>query len=170
MKKTIIISMVTLIFALSCKNEEPLKVNMEIQPPVAEKIEKHLEKHGDVRIDNYYWLNDRENPEVIEYLNKENEYYQQSTAHTKDFQKNLYDEMKARIKEDDESVPYKFNGYWYISKYKKGKEYEILSRKKETLDAKEELMLDVNVLAKGYEYYDLGDSKVSENNQILAYG
>ena len=93
----------------------------KINPPIAKIIPKELEKHGDVRIDNYYWLNDRENPEVIDYLNKENEYYQKSTEHTKPFQAILFEEMKARIKEDDQSVPYFYNGYWYITRYEIGK-------------------------------------------------
>src|SRR5690606_11264350 len=83
-------------------------------PPKAKKIPHKIEKHGHVREDEYYWLNDRENPEVIDYLNQENEYYRQATAHTKDFQEQLFLEMKSRIKEDDSSVPYFYNGYYYI--------------------------------------------------------
>jgi len=82
-----------------------------IAEPIAAKKPHQLEKHGDVRIDDYYWMNERENPEVIAYLNAENEYYQKSTAHTKKFQEDLFEEMKARIKEDDSSVPYFYNGY-----------------------------------------------------------
>ncbi|HLU81553.1 MAG TPA: hypothetical protein VK010_05710, partial [Flavobacteriaceae bacterium] len=118
-------------------------------PPKAKKIPKKLEKHGDVRIDDYYWLRERENPEVIEYLEQENAYNDQMTAHTKQFQKDLFEEMKARIKEDDESVPYKFNGYWYIVKYETGKDYPIYVRKKESLDAEEELLFDCNKMAEG---------------------
>ena len=79
--------------------------------PVAKIIPKKLKKFGEVRIDNYFWLNDRENPEVIDYLNQENAYYQEKTKHTKDFQTTLFEEMKSRIKEDDQSVPYLYNGY-----------------------------------------------------------
>ena len=82
------------------KNNADLK--KEILPPKAKKIPKTLEFHGDVRIDNYYWMNNRDNPEVIDYLNQENEYNQKMTAHTKDFQQRLFEEMKGRIKEDDE--------------------------------------------------------------------
>lgn len=102
----------------------------EIQPPVAKIIPHKLEKHKQIRIDNYYWMNDRENPEVIDYLKKENEYYEKSTEHTKVFQNDLFEEMKARIKEDDESVPYLYNGYYYITRFEKGKDYPIHSRKK----------------------------------------
>lgn len=101
-----------------------------IHPPVAKRIPTELEKFGDIRTDNYFWLKERKNPEVIDYLNKENEYYEAMTAHTKDFQKELFDEMKARIKEDDESVPYLYNGYYYITRFEKGKDYPIYSRKR----------------------------------------
>ncbi|MFB0910594.1 MAG: oligopeptidase B, partial [Flavobacterium sp.] len=82
-----------------------------IQPPIAKIIPTELEKFGDLRVDNYFWLKDRENPEVIDYLHKENDYYQKMTAHTNGFQKELFEEMTARIKENDESVPYLYNGY-----------------------------------------------------------
>ena len=102
----------------------------DINPPIAKKIPHQLEKHGDVRIDNYFWMKDREHPEVIDYLNAENDYCDSQMAHTKGFQTDLFEEMKARIKEDDSSVPYKYNGYWYITKYEKGKDYPIYTRKK----------------------------------------
>lgn len=141
-----------------------------IKPPVAKIIPHTLEKHGHIRTDNYYWLNQRENPEVIDYLNDENEYYKQSTAHTKDFQKDLFEEMKARIKEDDESVPYLFNGYYYITRFEKGKDYPIHSRKKGSLDADEEIMFDCNVMAEGHTYFSLAGLSVSEDNTMCAFG
>ncbi|WP_106357409.1 S9 family peptidase [Flavobacterium granuli] len=141
----------------------------KIQPPVAKIIPTKLEKFGDVRIDDYFWLKDRENPEVIDYLNKENEYYQKMTAHTKDFQKELFEEMKARIKEDDESVPYLYNGYYYITRFEKGKDYPIYSRKKESLSAKEEIMFDCNELAKGHKYFKLSGLSISVDNQYATY-
>ena len=138
--------------------------------PKAKQIPKELSIHGDVRMDEFYWLNDRENPEVIDYLNKENEYYEAKTAHTDDFQKSLFEEMKARIKEDDSSVPYKYNGYWYITKYEKGKDYPIYTRKKESLDADEELLFDCNEMAKGHSYFRLAGLNVSPDNQRVAFG
>src|SRR5690554_1077260 len=108
-----------------------------MQAPKAKKIEKKLEKHGDVRTDEYYWLNERENPEVISYLNAENAYAEAMMKDTEQFQKDLFEEIKSRIKEDDSSVPYKHNGYWYITRFEKGSEYPIHTRKKENLDAKE---------------------------------
>ncbi|MEL1248281.1 S9 family peptidase [Flavobacterium sp. DGU41] len=142
----------------------------KLQPPVAKIVPKTLEKHGDKRIDNYYWLNERENPEVIDYLNKENEYYQKSTAHTKQFQEELFLEMKGRIKEDDSSVPYLYNGYYYITRFEKGKDYPIYSRKKGSLDAKEEIMFDCNEMAKGHTYFNLSGLNVSEDNKWVAFG
>lgn len=140
------------------------------KPPVAAKIPKILKAHGDERIDNYYWLNEKENPEVIKYLNEENHYYNSATAHTKKFQENLFLEMKSRIKEDDESVPYKKKGYYYITRFKKGQQYPIYSRKKETLQAQEEILFDVNDLAKGHTYFKLIGVSVSPNNKIASFG
>jgi oligopeptidase B len=140
-----------------------------IQPPVAKIIPKTLENLGHTRTDNYFWMNDRENPEVIDYLNKENEYYHKMTAHTKDFQKELFEEMKARIKEDDESVPYLYNGYFYITRFEKGKDYPIYSRKKESLSAKEEIMFDCNEMGKGQSYFQLGGLSVSPDNKLAIF-
>ena len=140
-----------------------------ILPPVAKIIPKTLENLGHSRTDNYFWMNDRENPEVIDYLNKENEYYHKMTAHTKDFQKELFEEMKSRIKEDDESVPYLYNGYYYITRFEKGKDYPIYSRKKESLTAKEEIMFDCNEMAKGQSYFQLGGLSVSPDNKLAIF-
>lgn len=142
----------------------------EIELPKVEKIEKKLEKHGDVRIDNYYWLNEKENPKVIAYLNAENTYFDKVTEHTKDFQEELFQEMKGRIKEDDESVPYKKNNYFYITRFKKGQQYPVYSRKFQSLEAKEEILFDVNNLAKDFSYFQLGGLSVSPNNKLVAFG
>ncbi|WP_456376790.1 S9 family peptidase [Lutibacter sp.] len=141
-----------------------------IEAPKAAKIEKKLEIHGDVRIDNYYWLNEKENPKVIDYLNAENDYYNSKTAHTKKFQEDLFLEMKSRIKEEDESVPYKKNNYYYITRFEKGKQYPIYTRKKETLEAKEQIMFDVNTLAEKHNYYKLSGLSISPDNKIVAFG
>lgn len=145
-------------------------MSKSIQPPKAKILPKILEKHGHSRTDNYYWLNERENPEVIDYLNQENEYYQKSTAHTKEFQNSLFEEMKARIKEDDESVPYFYNGYYYITRFEKGKDYPIHSRKKGSLEAPEEIMFDCNEMAKGHAYFNLAGLSVSEDNVWASFG
>ncbi|MAL60031.1 MAG: oligopeptidase B [Flavobacteriaceae bacterium] len=164
------ILLICLIFAASCKNSETSEKPMNIIPPKADKKEKHLEIHGDVRIDNYYWLNERENEEVIDYLERENDYYNKMTAHTKDFQNDLFEEMKGRIKEDDASVPYFYNGYYYITRYEAGKDYPIHSRKKGSLDAEEEIMFNVNEMAEEYAYYSLRGVNVSPDNKWAAFG
>jgi len=140
-----------------------------IAEPIAAKKPHQLEKHGDVRIDDYYWMNERENPEVIAYLNAENDYYQKSTAHTKKFQEDLFEEMKARIKEDDSSVPYFYNGYWYITRYEKNKDYPIYTRKKGNLDAQEEIMFDCNKMAEGQSYFNLRGINISDDNKWAAF-
>ena len=145
-------------------------MSTELHPPIAKIIPHQLEKHGHIRTDNYYWLNDRENPEVIDYLNKENEYYQKSTEHTKAFQKDLFEEMKARIKEDDESYPYFYNGYYYITRFEKGKDYPIYSRKKESLTSAEEIMFDCNEMAKDFTYFNLNGISISEDNKWVSFG
>lgn len=144
--------------------------NSIVNPPVAKKIAHQLEKHGDIRTDNYFWMKDREHPEVIDYLNAENEYCDTKMAHTKDFQKDLFDEMKARIKEDDSSVPYKYNGYWYITKYEKGKDYPIYTRKKDSLDNPEELLFDCNKMAEGKSFFKLAGISISPDNKLVSYG
>ncbi|WP_239530919.1 S9 family peptidase [Muriicola jejuensis] len=141
-----------------------------ISPPVAKKVPKKLEIHGDARVDNYYWMNDREDPEVIRFLEQENEYYQAKTAHTQVLQDSLFKEMRSRIKEDDTSVPYKRNGYWYITRYETGKEYPIYSRKEGSLEAPEEIMFNVNELAEGHEYFRLSGISVSPDNKLAAFG
>ena len=141
----------------------------KMQAPVAKIIPTTLEKHGDVRIDNYFWLNDRENPEVIDYLNKENDFYTAATAHTKQFQSQLFDEMKSRIKEDDESVPYLYNGYYYITRFETGSDYPIYSRKKGSLSAEEEIMFNCNEMAKGQKYFQLSGLSISTDNQFATF-
>ncbi|MBQ0735415.1 S9 family peptidase [Aquimarina celericrescens] len=142
----------------------------KIQNPLAKKKLTYLEKHNDIRIDNYFWLNERENQEVIDYLKSENEYHDRMTSHTKDFQATLFEEMKARIKEDDESVPYKLNGYWYITRYEKGKGYPIYARRKDTLEAPEEILFDCNVEAEGHSYFKMTGLNVSPDNKLIAFG
>ncbi len=145
-------------------------IKNKIQPPIAEKISKKLTLHGNVRIDDYFWLNQREDQKVHNYLNAENEYFEQMTAHTKNFEVNLFEEMKSRIKEDDQSLPYKYNGYWYIVKYEIGKDYPIYTRKKETLEAIEELLFDCNEMAKGHDYFKLVGLSVSPDNTMISFG
>ncbi|NEM98124.1 S9 family peptidase [Pontibacter burrus] len=138
-------------------------------PPVAKKVPKELTTHGHTRTDNYYWLNQREDPEVINYLNAENAYTKQMLAHTEELQEKLYNEIVGRIKQNDESVPFKDNGYWYYTRFEAGMEYPIYARKKGTLQAPEEVMVDANERAQGLNYYAAAGMNVSPNNQLLAF-
>ncbi|PZU84250.1 MAG: oligopeptidase B [Chryseobacterium sp.] len=137
--------------------------------PKAKKINKLLEIHNDKRNDPFFWMNERENPEVIKYLEEENSYTDFVMKDTEDLQNDLYEEMKFRYKKDDQSLPYFFNQYWYIVRYEDGKEYPIFSRKFQTLENEEEILLDVNILAEGEEYFDIGSVSVSVDNNLIAY-
>ena len=148
------------------KNEIKLKKNY---PPSPKKKPKNLKKFDSIRVDNYYWLKNRNDPDVIKYLEKENDYYDKKTSHTKEFQDKIFKEIKNRIKEDDKSVPYFLNGYWYITKFKKDKDYPIYVRKKETLDSKEQILFDCNFLAKNYNFFNLSNIKISPDNKLAAY-
>lgn len=142
----------------------------DVNEPQAEKIEQLHTKHGDVRIDNYYWLNDKRNPKVVSYLENENAYFHSKTAHYKEFEEDLFQEMKGRIKEDDSSVPYLKNGYYYITRYETGKQYPIHTRKRKLLNSPEEIMFDVSKMAKDHNYFRLTGLSVSPNNKIVAFG
>jgi len=146
-----------------------------IAAPVADKKPRALTAHGDTRIDNYFWMNDyfKKGPDsenVVKHLQAENKYYDTMMSATKGFQEKLYIEMKARIKEKDESVPVFKNGYFYYTRMIEGKDYYISCRKKGTLDATEEILLDVNAMAEGHEYFRVGGGSVSPDNKLLAYG
>ncbi len=141
----------------------------KLTPPKVAKKAKALVTHGDTRIDDYYWLNDREHEDVIAYLNAENAYTKSVLSHTEAFQESLFEEMKSRIKQDDTSVPYKLNGYWYITKFEKGKDYPIYIRRKNTLDNADELLFDCNVLAKAHAYFKLGGISISPDNTMAAF-
>lgn len=145
-------------------------MKIKAEKPVAIIKPEVLSIHGQTRVDNYYWMNERENPDVINYLNAENSYFEEMTKHTKSLQEELFLEMKARIKEDDSSVPYFYNGYYYITRFEKDKDYPIHSRKKGSLEAEEEIMFDCNEMAEGHTFFHLKGINVSEDNQWAAYG
>ena len=150
---------VGLVLIVSCQNESKVKVKGYTWPegvaaPVAEKKVKELSAHGDVRTDNYYWMNDyfKKGPDstkVVEYLKAENAYLDTMLSGAKDLREKLFVELKARIKEKDESVPYKENGYWYYYRFEEGKQYRVFCRKKEALNAPEEIIHDANKAAEG---------------------
>ncbi|APD06036.1 oligopeptidase B [Flavobacteriaceae bacterium UJ101] len=168
MKKHLIFSL-SLVLLIHC-NEKNMNSNTKtLIAPKAKTILHKITTHGHTRTDPYYWMNDRENPEVIDYLNQENNYLRNTLQHTDSFQKILFEEMKGRIKEDDESVPYKLNGYWYKVRYEKGQEYPIYTRFKDSLTNKEHIMFNANEMAEGHSFFNLGGIKISENNQLAAF-
>ncbi len=146
------------------------KTSTHMEAPVAAKKPKELTIHGDTRIDNYYWLRERENPEVIAYLEAENSYRELVMKDTKGFQNELFDEIVGRIKQTDESVPYRKNGYYYYTRYVEGMEYPVYCRKKGSLEAEEEILANVNEMAQGHAYYQVGGMSVSPDNRYLAIG
>ncbi|MFN4299197.1 MAG: S9 family peptidase [Thermaurantimonas sp.] len=152
------------VFSCEMKNEKS-----RIKPPMAERIPKVLEIHGDRRIDYYYWLNERENPKVIDYLKAENAYTETIFSELKPLKDKIFQELKSRIKEDDSSVPYESNGYFYYYRYEAGKEYPVYCRKQGNLQASEEIMLDQNKLAEGKKFHSIGGFAVSFDNQLLAF-
>ena len=138
-------------------------------PPEAKKVPKTAEINGRTMVDNYFWLRDKKNPEVKAYLEAENAYTDAVMKPTEPLQKKLYDEMLARIKETDVEVPYQEGGYFYYLRTEAGKQYGIRCRKKGRLDAPEEVVLDVNELAKGQKFMSLGAFDVSDDGNLLAY-
>ncbi len=179
--KKIMISAISCVALLSCNTNKTIELKTaykwpdSIPAPVAETKPKELTAFGDTRIDHYYWMNDyfKKGPDstkVVEYLTAENKYYDTMMAGTKTLQDNLYEEMRKRIKEKDESVPSFKNGYFYYSRVVEGKDYFIYCRKKGNLNANEEVLLDVNAMAEGHNYFSATGFSVSMDNKLLAYG
>jgi len=139
------------------------------RPPLAAVRPTRLEAHGDVRVDDYYWLRERENPDVIAYLEAENAYTQAVMAHTQELRETLFEEIKGRLKQDDSSVPYKLDDHYYYSRFVEGGDYPLHCRKRGALDAAEEVMLDVNAMAAGHGYFAVGRRAVSPSQTLLAY-
>jgi len=171
---------VGLFVIVSCQNASTVKTEgykwpEGITAPVAGKKAKELSAHGDIRIDNFYWMNDffKKGPDstkVVEYLKAENSYLDTMLSGMKELRENLFVELKARIKEKDESVPYKDNGYWYYYRFEEGKQYPVYCRKKETLDAAEEIIHDAIKAAEGKNYYSASGLQISDNNKLMAIG
>ena len=171
-------ALICIIFATGCKSD--IKMNKDVKTPEAEIQAKSLTIHNSTRIDNYFWMRltddqktaknkDAQTQKVEAYLNSENEYFDKVTASTNNFQKELFEEMKGRIKEDDTSVPYFRNDYFYITRFEKGNQYPIYSRKKDNLESIEEVLFNVNKEAEGYEYFQLGGLNISPNNTLVAF-
>jgi len=163
-----LILVVSAVFS-ACQSENQQQNKDMPMPPVADKKPRTFEKHGTTWTDDYFWLRERENEEVLDYLRAENAYTESAMKGVEALQDTLFAEMKGRIKEDDMSVPYTLNGYSYYTRYEEGKEYPFHCRKKVGNEA-EMIMLDVNALAEPYDYYSAAGLSVSEDNRILAFG
>lgn len=186
-KLSLLITLTVTMFA--CQNSDNTMTNKVtinssidgLEAPVAKKIDHEMTIHGDTRIDPYYWMKlsdeqknaktpDGETQAVLDFLNAENDYTNKATSHLDGFKDKLFEEIKGRIKQTDMSVPYKDNGYYYVTRYEEGKEYPIYSRKKESLEAKEEILLNVNEMAEAFDFYNIGGRTISPDNKIIAYG
>jgi len=157
----------------------PMEKNSEA--PIAKKEAKELTAHGHTRVDNYFWMrlsddqknadsSDAQTTEVLNYLKAENVYSDEMLAHTKDLQEELYDEIVGRIKQTDQSVPTKVDGYWYYTRYEEGEDYAFYCRKAETMEADEEIMLNGPEMGNKHNYFSIAGRSVSTNNNLLAYG
>ena len=159
------------LLTIACKNTPPeMKPDASLTPPLADQKPYQHKMHDDIRMDEFYWLKERESPEVIDYLERENDYYQKSTQQLVPLQDKLFKEMKGRIKEEDNSVPYFYNDYWYITRYEKGQDYPIYIRKKDSLTAPEEILFDCNEMAKGQDYFRLVGINISPDNTKAIFG
>ena len=152
-----------------CAQTVPVTESKIMTPPVAKKIPKAFENFGDKRTDDYFWLREKTDPAVTAYLNAENSYTDSIMGGLKPLQETLYKDMLSRIKETDENVPYRNGDYWYYSRTETGKQYSIYARKKGTLEAKEEIILDMNVLGKDQKFFAISAFDVSPDHKWLAY-
>ena len=141
-----------------------------VAPPVAEVRPHELTIHGDTRVDNYYWLRERDNPEVISYLEAENAYTESVMRDTEGLRSQIFEEIRGRIRQDDSTFPYRDGDWLYYTRFEDGKQYPIYARKRDSRDAPEQVMLDGNVLAEGHGYFGIGGRQVTENGRVLAYG
>ena len=141
----------------------------DLTAPVAKKVAEEMTIHDDTRVDQYYWMNQRDSDDVINHLNEENAYTKEMFSHLEDYQEELFEEIKGRFKQNDMSVPYDYNGYTYQTRYEEGKEYAIYERSP-VGTSNTELLLDANVEADKYDFYSVGGLNVSPNNKIMAFG
>ncbi len=174
------LAVITLISSCGTSSESEQKAK-SMDAPVAKKKDSVMTWHGHTRVDPYFWMRltdeqkiaeekDEQTMDVLNYLDEENAYKQKVMAHTEDLQEKLYDEIVGRIKKDDASVPYLSKGYWYYTRFEEGGEYPIYARKKGSLEAEEEIILNVNGLAEGFSYYNAGALNVGPNNMMVAFG
>ena len=157
-----------LIFTEACSSKQ--EANEALTPPVAKKIPMELSLHGHTRIDDYYWLKERDDPEVVAYLEAENEYVTHVMAHTKDLQSKLIEEFRQREEQENQPIPYRRGDYFYYERVEPGSDYPVYCRKKGSMEADEEIILDADQLAEGHDFFMLGPLRISPKQDILAYG
>src|SRR6266480_7360159 len=138
-------------------------------PPVAAVRPHQFTEHGSTRVDPYYWLKERSNPEVIKYLEDENAYTKAVMAHTEALQDRLFEELKGRVRQNDQSVHYREGGYFYYTRLVEGKNYPIYARKRGALDAPEEILIDGNALGEGKPFFQVMGWQISSGENLLAY-
>ena len=181
--KIILFFLLSSVLFISCNSNEKTatKPYTSLEAPEAKKVAKELETHGDIRIDNYFWMRlsdeqknandpDPQTQDVLDYLNAENDYKEAAMKHTEDLQEKLYNEIVGRIKKDDSSVPYNYNGYSYYTRYEEGMDYPLYCRKKLNEGSQEEVMLNGPEMAKAYNYFSIAGRNVSPDNKLLSFG
>jgi len=166
--RSVILILAAIVFVVTGCQKSPNQTDMKA--PIADKDPKELTIHDHTRVDDYFWLRERENQKVIDYLNAENDYTKAVMKDTEELQENLYQEIIGRIKQTDESVPYKKNGYFYYTRYEEGKEYPIFCRKEGSMEDTEEILLNVNEMAEGHSFYQVAGYSVSLDNSKIAFG
>jgi oligopeptidase B len=155
-------------FIVACKNDKPIKIP-NLTPPTATKVDKAFEEFGTQRRDDYFWLNNPTDSNVLKYLRAENDYVEKSLKHTEGVQKILFDEMVSRVEQKAQSIPVKSNGYWYYTRYEEGKEYPYICRKKSIWTAPEEVLFDVPKMAVGHKIFRLFEYAISPDNKMVSY-
>lgn len=158
-----------LFFVVLAAGAQKIRDSKKMQPPVAKTLPHKLVKHNHTRVDHYYWLRERDNPDVTAYLEAENRYADEEMKHTAELQKTLFEEFKTRIKQTDETVPYRKDGYYYYTRTIEGKNYPVYCRKKGSLEAPEEILLDANREAEGHAFFSVGSLEISSNNNLMAF-
>ncbi len=172
-----LIPLAVIAFTMACSSKSDHKEKLssamyqktDLTAPIAKKVAEEMTIHDDTRVDQYYWMNQRDSDDVINYLNEENAYTKEMFSHLEDYQEELFEEIKGRFKQNDMSVPYNYNGYTYQTRYEEGKEYAIYERSPVGASNKE-VLLDANVEAEKYEFYSVGGLNVSPNNKLMAFG
>jgi oligopeptidase B len=163
------LSLLLALFACACSSTSKNSRGAGSFPPEPDRIPTQLEKHGDVRVDRYFWMKDRTSSKVIDHLKSENLYFQNAMKPTAKIQKQVFEELKTRIKQDDSTVPAKKGSYLYYRRMEKGKDYTLFCRRKDAPDAKEEIMLNGNDMSRGHEYFSIGSAEVTTDENLLAY-